>query len=145
MARIVVSRFLPCPPGEAWEALSNIESHVDWMEDAVSLEFRSKQRFGTGTTMDVETRVGPFRTIDRMEVTDWVEGESIEVEHVGLVTGRGVLSVAPEGPGTRISWDEELSFPWWLGGGLTAWAARPVLSRIWRRNLENFERTLSSP
>ena len=95
--------------------------------------------------MDVETRVGPFRTNDRMEVTGWVEGHSIEVVHIGLVTGRGTLSLTAKENGTLLTWDEDLSFPWWLGGAVTAWLARPVLRRIWRRNLANFEASLSSP
>ena len=144
MARILVKRHLPYPKQLVWEALSDIASHVHWMEDAIALEFRSEQRSGVGTAMDVETRVGPFRTNDRMEVTGWVEGQSIEVVHTGLVTGRGTLSIAGEGARTVLIWDEDLLFPWWLGGPITAWLARPVLQRIWRRNLANFEESLSS-
>ena len=145
LARILVTRLLPRSREAAWKALSDIASHVRWMEDAVALEFRSDRRSGIGTAMDVETRVGPFRTTDRMEVTGWVEGRSIEVVHTGLVTGRGTLSLTTKEDGTLITWDEELQFPWWLGGAITAWLARPVLRRIWRRNLANFEATLSSP
>ena len=145
MARIFVTRLLPHSQETAWRALSDIASHVNWMGDAVALEFRSEQRLGEGTAMDVETRVGPFRTNDRMEVTGWVEGHSIEVVHIGLVTGRGTLSLTAKENGTLLTWDEDLSFPWWLGGAVTAWLARPVLRRIWRRNLANFEASLSSP
>jgi hypothetical protein len=39
---------------------------------------------------------------------------------------------------TTLVWQEELRFPWYLGGPLTAYAAMPVLTYIWRRNLANF-------
>lgn len=145
MARIVVSRDIALPLTVVWEALADLESHVHWMQDAVSIEFGSAQRRGVGTSMDVETRVGPFRTLDRMDVVGWDEGRAIEVAHTGLVTGRGTLAVTETGDRTRVSWDEELRFPWWLGGPVTAWLAKPILAHIWRKNLVNFEKTLSFP
>ncbi len=95
--------------------------------------------------MEVETVVGPLRTKDIMEVVGWEEGRSIEVVHEGVVTGRGTLSAEPDGTGTRVGWVEELRFPWWLGDGVTAWLARPVLAAIWRGNLERLEESVSAP
>lgn len=95
--------------------------------------------------MRVRTVIGPFRLSDEMEVTGWDEGRYIEVTHTGLVTGRGRLSVVPDGAGTLVEWEESLRFPWWLGGGLTAWLARPFLAALWRGNLGRLEETLSSP
>ncbi len=40
---------------------------------------------------------------------------------------------------SRFTWTEELTFPWWMGGPLGAAAARPVLGRIWSRNLVNLQ------
>lgn len=145
MARILVSRLVNRPVEVVWSGLADLPSHVNWMEDAVAIEFGSEQRTGVGTSMRVETRVGPLRTLDRMDVVGWDEGHSIEVVHTGLVTGRGTLGVAAENGASRVTWDEELRFPWWLGGPITAWLARPVLGRIWSKNLANFEETLNSP
>ena len=94
--------------------------------------------------MDVVTRIGPFRTTDVIEVVGWIEGKQIEVVHRGLVTGRGILAVEPEGPGSTVTWIEDLEFPWWLGGPLTAWIARPFLRSIWRANLQRLNQTLSA-
>ena len=73
-----------------------------------------------GTTFDCDTRIGPFRLIDRMEVTEWRTARSMGVRHVGLVTGTGRFTLSRVGaagaPATRFTWDERLTFPWWMGG-----------------------------
>jgi hypothetical protein len=72
-----------------------------------------------------------------MTITEWVDGEAMGVEHTGVVTGRGRFTLQPNGRGgTRFSWDEDLHFPWWLGGPVgEAVGGRVVLARVWRRNL----------
>ena len=115
------------------------------MKDAISMEFTTSQRTGIGTRMDVRTRVGPFRTTDVLEVVGWVAGERIDVAHHGLVKGKGSLTAANAGDATRVTWFEELVFPWWLGGRVAAVVAGPVLRAVWRGNLERLEASLSSP
>lgn len=145
MPRISVSRQIDVSREIVWEALADLGSHDRWMRDARSIAFTDRQTRGVGTRMKVLTVVGPFRTTDVMEVVGWVEGRSIEVEHRGLVTGRGTLSIGDTDPPSWVTWDEILTFPWWLGGPVTAWIARPVLAAIWRGNLRRLEETLSSP
>lgn len=115
------------------------------MKDAVSVVFTSEQRMGVGTTMEVATRVGPVRTMDVLEVIGWTEGQSIEITHKGLVKGTGTLSVSPRESGSLVSWEEELRFPWYAGGRVTYWFARPILSRIWAGNLERLARRVTDP
>lgn len=129
---------------DVWAALADLGSHAQWMKDAQSVVFTGQVTSGVGTVMEVQTRVGPLRTLDVLEVTGWDDGKSIDVAHRGLVTGIGTLSAEPAATGTKVSWIEELSFPWWLGGPLTALLARPVLKAIWRGNLLRLEETLSS-
>ncbi len=114
------------------------------MADAESIEFLTDRRRGVGTRMEVLTVVGPFRTKDVMEVTDWVEGEAIGVRHTGIVTGSGRFRLEPVAGGTRFTWTEQLRFPWLLGGPVTASLARPVLGWIWRRNLTGLKRRLEA-
>jgi len=142
MARVAVSREISAPRERVWGALADLESHTDWMRDARSIEFTSELRRGEGTRMEVVTVIGPLRTTDIMEVVAWDEGRSIDVRHEGLVTGAGTLRVEPVGNGSRVTWDETLMFPWWLGGALTAWLARPVLGAVWKGNLRRLEETL---
>lgn len=141
MARLTVSRHLDHLAAAVWDRLADLEGHAGWMSDAERITFTSDTRRGAGASMIVRTRVGPFRTDDVLEVTDWDEGRSITVRHGGTVTGIGVLRVDPEGTGSRVTWTEELRFPWWLGGPVTAWLAAPVLRRVWLRNLENLTRS----
>ena len=145
MARIKIDRDIAAPKTAVWQALADLGSHDNWMKDAESIVFVTDQQSGIGTKMRVKTVVGPFRTMDEMEVVGWEEGSSIEVEHRGLVTGRGTLAVSGDESSSRVTWDEVLTFPWWLGGPVTAWFARPVLRQIWKGNLARLDEGLTGP
>lgn len=142
MVRIEISKVMGHPRARVWEALANLESHVAWMKDAVSLTFTSESRRGPGTEMRVTTAVGPVRTVDLLRVTGWNEGESIDVEHLGLVRGQGRLKVLGDEDGSVVSWTEDLRFPWRLGGPVTAVFARPILAAIWKGNLNRLDESL---
>jgi hypothetical protein len=131
VARVRVAIDLPPPPQVVWDDIRVLSSHVDWMADAESIEFTTDQREGVGTTFDCVTRIGPVRLVDRMLITEWSPLEAMGVRHVGLVTGDGRFVLHGGGDGTRFTWDERLSVPWWLGGPL----AGPVLRLVWLRNL----------
>jgi hypothetical protein len=136
--RIRVSTTLPAPPGVVWGTVSDLASHAKWMADAESIRFTTRRRSGIGTTMEVATRVGPFRLTDVLEVTEWRPGRSIGVRHTGLVGGTGRFTLRRRWlrpRSTRFTWEERLVFPPWLGGPLGAAVASPVLRWVWRGNL----------
>lgn len=124
-----VATTIEAPPPKVWSHLADLDSHVVWMADAQEIRFTTPQRQGVGTSFECDTRVGPFRLTDRMEVTEWEEGRLIGVRHRGLVTGSGrfTLERIDRGERTRFTWEEDLALPWRL--------ATPVLGAIWRRNL----------
>jgi len=105
------------------------------MADAIEIKFDGAQQSGVGTRLRVPTRIGPFHTTDLMTVTEWKVGKTLAVDHEGTVSGSGRFDLEPVGIGTRLIWSEDLRFPWWLGGGVGAWIAGPILKRIWRENL----------
>lgn len=142
---VTVSIRVDASRDRVWAELSDLASHPEWMKDAESITFTSEQTGGVGTSMEVLTRVGPLRTTDIMEVTGWTEGESIEIAHYGVVKGRGKLEVTPDGDSCLVSWTEELFFPWWVGGLITAALARPVMTRIWAGNLRGLAARVNSP
>lgn len=134
MTRISVSTVIDAPSERVWDDVRELGSHVEWMADAEAIRFTSTVRSGVGTTFECDTKVGPFRLVDHMEVTEWVEGSVIGVRHVGLVTGTGRFTLAPAGlfgQRTRFTWDEEIGVPWVAGA---------VLRLIWLRNLRRLRR-----
>lgn len=136
MGRIRIRTTIDAPPARVWDRLADIADHVSWMADAAAIRFTGDRRAGVGTTFECETRIGPLRTTDLMEVTEWRERRAMGVRHVGLFTGTGrfLLRRARRGR-TRLTWDEDLRFPWWLGGPMGAVVAAPVLRAVWRGNL----------
>ena len=141
---VTVSIDLPHPRHRVWDEVSRLEDHVEWMADARSIEFRTPSRSGAGARMVVETRFGPLRTRDVMEVTEWVEGRRIAVRHRGLFTGAGAFTLEDLDGATRFTWSEHIRFPWWLGGPLGALAARPVFRWVWGRNLRRLAARFSA-
>jgi hypothetical protein len=131
-------------PGDVWASLEDIERHVEWMADAVAITFITEQRRGVGTRFVCDTKVGPFRLSDDMEITIWTPGTEMGVAHRGIVTGSGSFQLAPLDVDRRcrLIWSETLSFPWWMGGPIGASIGARVLGRIWRRNLARLERDL---
>lgn len=142
MARICVSVVVEAGADAVWGDLSDIASHVEWMADAVAIEFTTMRRHGVGTAFDCLTKVGPIRLTDKMVCTEWVPGEVMGIRHVGLVTGIGRLSLSPHGQTrTLLTWEEILSFPLMLGGPIGAFVGgRLILRRIWAKNLRTFAR-----
>jgi hypothetical protein len=130
---------MDAPIGRVWDELAALETHVEWMADAATLDFLTDQRRGVGTIFECLTKVGPLSTRDRMRVTEWDEGHAIGVHHEGLVTGTGrfTLRRSARAPRRRtvVTWQEELNFPWYLGGPVGAVAAKPALRYVWRGNL----------
>ena len=112
------------------------------MHDAVNIRFVTEQTSGVGTIFDVATRIGPFRTTDRMTITEWVEEKIIGVEHTGIVTGTGEFTFEPIADRTTFRWMEQLQLPWWLGGRIGELVAKPLLSEIWKRNLRGLKRRI---
>jgi hypothetical protein len=132
---IEIAVVYDAPPQRVWAEIADLASHSQWMKDAERIEFVKGQNTGPGTRMRVPTRIGPFRTDDSMTVVEWVEGRVIAVEHVGAVSGVGRFEIESSGDRTKMVWTERLAFPWWLGGALGAWLARPILRSTWTANL----------
>ena len=97
MGGVTVSIESPRRPPTCGRSLEPVERHVDWMADAVAIRFESEQARGVGTTFLCDTKIGPIRLMDRMEITEWrsparrrwVSGTR------GIVTGTGVFTIEP--------------------------------------------------
>ena len=139
MARITVSIELPATPARVWEVVEPIEQHTEWMADAVAIRFVNEQRRGVGTKFLCDTKVGPIRLTDHMEITAWEPERLMGVTHTGVVTGTGQFTSeqAATAGHSNFTWSEELHFPWWLGGAIgEVVGGSLVMKTIWRRNLK---------
>ena len=145
MARIRVGTTIDAPPRQVWAQVRDIATHVGWMADAEAIRFTSRRRRGVGTTFECDTRVGPITLTDVMEVTSWVERREIGVHHTGVVTGTGRFTLRrARGGRTRFTWEEQLRFPWWLGGPVGSLVGAPVLWWVWRGNLRRLRSGFAS-
>lgn len=138
--RIRVSTVIDARPAVVWAAVEDVGSHTEWMADAVAIRFTSDRTSGVGTTFECDTKVGPFRLTDHMEITEWRPRKAMGVRHVGLVTGTGVFTIATARKGrSRFTWTERLVFPWWMGGSVGGVVGGVVMRRIWRKNLRTLK------
>ncbi|MGH8911809.1 MAG: SRPBCC family protein [Acidimicrobiia bacterium] len=144
MTPVSTSILVEAPAAAVWVELSDLASHVEWMTDAETIDFETVTTSGEGVRMRVHTRIGPLRTVDVIEVTEWDPVRRIGVSHRGLISGYGSFDLAALAGGTRITWSEDLIFPMWLGGRVTAWFARPILAAVWRRNLAALKRRIEA-
>ena len=161
MIGIRVSTVIDADIGEVWDDVRHIASHVEWMKDAISIQFHNgpgsdesgtrdqaddPAREGVGVQFSCRTKVGPIVLNDRMEVTEWIDGRLIGIRHRGLVTGEGQLRLAPlDQTQTEVVWEERLMFPARLGGPIGARLARPILRRIWTANLSRLSARFKPP
>lgn len=136
MGRIRVGVTIEAPRRRVWAAVRDVRSHTRWMADAAAIRLVQGRRNRVGAVYEVDTRVGPLRTLDVMEITEWRPRRTMGVRHVGVVTGSGRFVLRRLGRRrTRFTWEEEITLPWWLGGPL----GRPVLRLVWARNLRRLK------
>lgn len=135
MPRIAVEIVINAPASFVWQDVEDIAGHVGWMKDASHIRFLSDQQRGLGTRFECDTKVGPLKVTDVMEVTKWQETKTLEVQHQGMFGGTGAFTLRPSGSTTVISWVEDLKWPWYVSGPFAAALARPILKSIWKGNL----------
>jgi uncharacterized protein YndB with AHSA1/START domain len=141
MPRIRVHTTVDAPPDTVWAYLADIDSHVQWMHDAVRIRFLTTRTSGVGTRFECDSKVGPFQTTDVMEITEWRPGRAMGVRHDGIVTGSGRITLRKARRGrTRVTWTERLHFPMRRGGPIAAYASKPLLKRVWKKSMRNLAR-----
>lgn len=132
------------PRGVVWSTLVDWERQCDWMLDARAVHVLTPQREGVGVTIRCPTNLLGVTVQDIMRVTRWVEGEVLEVVHLGrVITGSGAFELqdAPDG-GTVIRWWEEVDPPLGRVGAIGArFVVAPVTKAIFARSLKALART----
>lgn len=129
-------RTLPGPPEVVWELITDWEHQDDWMLEARDFVITSSHREGLGVEGQATVSIGGITTRDTVRVTGWEVNRKLAIEHIGWVSGRAEMLLAPLADGTtHLYWREELRPPWGVLGlvGLTLF--KPLMRRIFERDL----------
>lgn len=136
---------LPAPPEVIWELITDWERQGDWMLEASDFVVTSDHREGIGVEAEATITIGGIKTRDRVRVTAWDPPRRLAIEHLGWVSGAGVIDVVPSGPGrSHMFWREELLPPLGVLGAIGITGFKPVMRRIFERDLEVLARLAST-
>ena len=123
-------------PELVWRLLTDWERQGDWMLEASDFDVVSPNREGVGVEAFATVRIGGISTRDRIRVDVWEPPRHLGIEHLGWVGGRGDLALEPLGDArTVLHWREELRPPWGILGAAGMRVFRPVLARVFRRDM----------
>ncbi|MBW3595466.1 MAG: SRPBCC family protein [Actinobacteria bacterium] len=125
------------PPEVVWRLVTDWERQGDWMLEASDFVVTSPHREGVGVEAEATIRIGGIETRDRIRVSVWDPPRRLVIDHLGWVTGHGEIYLARSGPGrSRAFWREELHPPLGLLGALGLIAFKPLMRRIFERDIE---------
>ena len=132
-----IAEVAPGPPQTVWDLITDWEHQDDWMLEASDFVVVSEHREGVGVTAEATIRIGGIKTRDKVRVAEWEPPRRLVIEHLGWVEGRGTIELTPlPGDRTHISWREELTPPMGVLGAVGMTAFKPLMGRIFRRDLK---------
>jgi uncharacterized membrane protein len=123
------------PAEEVWPYLVDWENLGRWMTEARGLEVTSPHREGLGVTAQATITIAGISTTDPVRVTRWEPPSVLEIEHLGWVSGSGLMQCVPEWSGTRLLWRETLNPPLWLFGAVGMRLFKPIMRRTFEHDL----------
>jgi uncharacterized protein YndB with AHSA1/START domain len=137
---VEIGREMPGPPEVVWRLITDWENQDDWMLEASDFTVTSEQREGVGVEAEATITIGGIRTRDRVRVVGWEPGRRLVIRHEGWVSGTGEILLAPRSDGsTYLFWREELSPPLGVLGAIGLGAFKPLMRRIFVRDLRVLE------
>ena len=135
-----MARTMPGPPELVWDLITDWEHQGDWMLEASDFVVTSPAREGVGVEAEATIRIGGFTTRDKVRVVAWERARRLSIAHGGWVAGRGDIYLTPLGDDvTHLYWKETLEPPLGVAGDLGLRALRPVMGRVFRRDLRVLE------
>ena len=141
IANVVVVR---APIERVWAAISDIPSQPLWMREMKAVRLTTPGPVGVGTRGEARVRILGIGVTDPVEIVAWDPPTRFALRHEGLFTGSGVITLrsSTAGDATTVEWEERLAPP--VFPELGALLGRPVLSRIFRDDLDRFRRLVEA-
>ena len=127
-----------------WPYLVDWENLGRWMLEAKNFKVTSPHREGVGVTAEAIIRIAGIRTKDPVRVSRWQPPEVLEIEHLGWVGGSGLIRCIESNAGTVVEWTEMLNPPWGVIGALGMRLIKPVMRRVFQRDLEILKQIVES-
>ena len=137
---------IPAPPDAVWELLTDWERQGDWMLEASDFVVTSPHREGIGVEAEATIRIGGIKTRDKIQVVGWEPNHRLAIRHLGWVTGLGEIFLTPSGPGrSHVFWREELYPPWGVAGAIGLTIFKPIMRRIFERDVRELRGLAARP
>lgn len=132
-----MAETLPGPPEVVWRLLTDWEHQDDWMLEASDFVVTSEAREGVGVEAEATIKIAGITTRDKVRVVGWEPGHRLAIEHLGWVSGKGEMFLTKlGGDRTHLFWREHLYPPLGFAGALGISAFKPVMYRIFKRDLK---------
>lgn len=132
------------PAETVWPYLVDWENLGRWMTEARGLTVTSAYREGVGVTAQATISIAGITTNDPVRVTRWEPPSVLEIEHLGWVSGSGLMQCVPEWSGTRLLWKESLNPPLWVLGAVGLRVFKPIMRRVFERDLDLLKKLVES-
>jgi uncharacterized protein YndB with AHSA1/START domain len=135
-AVLEMSQTVPGPPEVVWDLITDWEHQDDWMLESKDFVVTSEHREGIGVEAEATIKIAGITTRDMVRVVGWEPNRRLALEHMGWVRGKGEIHLTPLGKDrTHVFWREELQPPLGMLGALGLTSFKPVMRRIFVRDL----------
>ena len=128
------------PAEIVWRLLVDWDNMGLWMLEATRLRVTTEHREGIGVEIEARVRIGGITTTDTVRVTHWEPPHVLSASHEGWVKGHAVMRCIPTAGGTRLEWTERLVPPLGPIGGIGIRLFKPLMTRVFVRDLTLLKR-----
>lgn len=110
MARYETTVTTPADPAQVFEYLADFSHAEDWDPGVASARKRTEGPIAVGTEFDVNVKIGPTTSRFTYRVTGFEPGRRIVLDaETPLLKSHDVISVDPEGDGSRVTYVADLT------------------------------------
>jgi carbon monoxide dehydrogenase subunit G len=138
------SATIKAPRQTVWPYLVDWERLGRWMAEARDFKVTSDQREGVGVTAEASVSIAGIRTRDPVRISRWEPPEALEIQHLGWVSGSGLIRCIQSNSETLVEWTEILRPPWGFIGALGLRVIKPVMRRVFQRDLRLLKEIVES-